>query len=165
MLTLFSIVLILATLGCALVTGLTFTFAVVVMPGLRSLGDAGLLQGFKAVDRVIQDGQPLFMLVWIGSALALIVATLLGLWTLEGSDLALMIVALVCYIAGVQAATAMVNIPLNNRLQTLDLEQLDAEALASARAAFEPRWLRWNLIRTWIGTLTTVLLLLVLLRV
>jgi uncharacterized membrane protein len=161
---LFSLVLILATLGCALVAGLTLTFAIVVMPGLKTLGDLGFLQGFKAVDRVIQRGQPLFLLVWIGSALALIAATLLGLLVLAGVELALLIGAVVIYVAGVQVATAVVNIPLNNRLQALDLEQLDGTALVDAREAFEPRWLRWNVIRAWAATLTTLLLLLLLLR-
>jgi uncharacterized membrane protein len=165
MLTVFSLLLILATLGCALVAGLTLVFAIVIMPGLKTLGDLGFLQGFKAIDRVIQDGQPLFMLVWIGSALALILATLLGFWLLRGVDLVLLITALIIYIAGVQIATVKVNIPLNNRLQALDLAELDAAALAAARADFEPRWLRWNLIRTWLATLTSVLLLVLLLRI
>ncbi len=161
---LFALFLIIATLGCALVAGITLIFAIVIMPGLATLGDRGLLQGFKAIDRVIQDGQPLFMLVWMGSALALILATLVGLWVLDGIDMALLLAALAVYIAGVQVATMKVNLPLNGRLQALDLEQLDAADLADARAAFEPRWLRWNRLRTWLATLTACLLLVLLLR-
>lgn len=165
MMDVFSFLLVVATLGCALVAGITLVFAIVVMPGLKTLGDRGFLEGFKAIDRVIQDGQPVFMLVWIGSAVALIVAAVLGLWVLSGIDQALLVAALVIYLVGVQVATAMVNLPLNNRLQSLDLEQLDAAELADARDAFEPRWLRWNRIRAWVATLTTILLLLVLMRI
>ena len=161
----FSISLILATLGCALVAGVTLVFAIVVMPGLKSLGDREFLKGFKAIDRVIQDNQPVFMLVWLGSAVSLIAATLLGFGVLQGIDRALLIAALVLYILGVQLATAIVNIPLNNQLQARNLEQLDAEEITSACEAFEPRWLRWNAIRTWVATLTTSILLVLLLRI
>jgi uncharacterized membrane protein len=164
MTTVFSILLIAATLGCALVAGITLIFAIVIMPGLSALGDRGFLEGFKAIDRIIQDGQPVFVLVWMGSALALIAATLVGLWVVRGIDLALLITALVLYIAGVQIATVRVNLPLNGQLQALDLDRLDIAALAEARAAFEPRWLRWNLVRTWVGVLSSLLLLVVLLR-
>ena len=68
------------------------------------------------------------------------------------------------YILGVQFATAIVNVPLNNRLQSQDLAQLDADGLKQAAEAFAPRWLLWNNIRTWLATFTTVILLIVLLR-
>lgn len=163
--TAFSFLLIVATLCCALVAGITLIFAIVVMPGLKTLGDRGFLEGFKAIDRVIQNNQPVFMVVWLGSGLALIVATVFGFWVLQGIDLALLIAAVLIYIPGVQIATAAVNVPLNNRLQAQDLEQFDAEAIARARETFEPRWLRWNTIRTYLATLTTLLLLVLLLRI
>jgi uncharacterized membrane protein len=160
----FTIALLLATLGCALVAGITLVFAIVVMPGLRALGDRAFLGSFKALDRVIQDGHPVFMLVWIGSAVALIIATVLGFFVLKGADLALLVSAMVLYLAGVQLATIVVNVPLNNRLQDTDLSRLDEQGLSSVREAFEPRWLRWNAIRTWLAIVTTVMLLVVLSR-
>ena len=57
---LFLPVLVLATFLCSLVAGLLFAFAVVVMPGLRSLDDGGFIRAFQAIDRVIQNNQPLF---------------------------------------------------------------------------------------------------------
>ena len=160
----FSILLVLAALGCSLVAGITLIFAIVVMPGLKKLGDRGFLEGFKAIDRVIQDNQPVFMLVWLGSGLALIAATVLGSRALEGIDLWLLIAALLIYLPGVQVATAAVNVPLNNHLQAQDLEQLDADEITQAATDFAPRWILWNAIRTWLATLTSLLLLVVLLR-
>lgn len=160
----FSILLGLAALGCSLVAGITLIFAIVVIPGLKKLGDRRFLEGFKALDRVIQDNQPVFMLVWLGSGLALIAATVFAFRALEGIDLWLLIAALLIYISGVQIATAVVNVPLNNRLQGQDLEQLDADGIRQAVTDFAPRWILWNNIRTWLATLTSFLLLLVLLR-
>ena len=68
----------LSALLCSLVAGLVFTFAIVVMPGIKGLGDLAFLKSFKAMDRVIQNNQPIFMLVWLGSATVLLVSTMLG---------------------------------------------------------------------------------------
>lgn len=57
-----------------------------------------------------------------------------------------------------------INVPLNNQLQTLDLEAMSDDALAEARAGFEPRWNRWNQIRTVLATLASALLIVLVLR-
>ena len=68
------------------------------------------------------------------------------------------------YILGVQVPTVTINIPLNDQLQSLDLDAMpNPEVLATAEN-FESRWLRWNTIRTVVATLTTVLLLVLLVR-
>ena len=159
----FEIVLVLATLLCSLVAGLVFAFAVVVMPGIRNLSDGEFIRSFQFMDRVIQNNHPLFMLVWVGSALALIVATGLGIGELIGSQLVLLIVATCLYIFGVQLPTITINIPLNNTLQTLDVDAMDPAEQQLARAAFESRWNRWNVIRTFVASLVTTLLLIQLL--
>ena len=159
------LLVLLAALLCGLVAGLLFAFAVVVMPGLRSLDDAGFIRGFQAIDGVIQRGQALFMLMWVGSALAALGAGAMGAWGLEGVDLMLVIAAMLAYLLGVQVPTIVVNVPLNNRLQRLDVATLEEAALRQAREAVEPSWNRWNAIRTGCATLATFLFLLVLLRV
>ena len=154
-----------ATCLCSLVAGFLFAFAVVIMPGLATLGDAGLLRGFQAVDRVIQRNQPLFIVMWAGSVVALLAVLGLGLWQLPGAiDRGLVIVAALLYLAGVQAPTMAINVPLNNRLEPLDLAALDAASLQQAREAFEPRWNRSNAIRTLCAILTSVALAVLLLR-
>lgn len=49
----FSALLALATRLCSLVAGFLFAFALVVMPGLESLGDRPFVRAFQVVDRVI----------------------------------------------------------------------------------------------------------------
>lgn len=156
--------LLLTILLCSLVAGLVFTFAAVAMPGLGDLNDREYLQAFKAIDGVIQNRQPAFMVVWVGSVLTLAATCVIGLRQLTGTDQMLLLAAAVIYIAGVQLPTAVVNIPLNNQVQALDFATLDDQALAQARSDFEPRWTRWNTIRTVLACLTVVLLLLLALR-
>ena len=156
--TIFQIALILAAFLCSLTAGLLFAFAVVVMPGIRNLNDREFVRAFQVIDRVIQNNQPLFMLVWIGSVVALVTSAVLGIGQLDGTGRLLMIIAVLAYLGGVQVPTAIVNIPLNNRLQTLDVDALDETAQQEARQDFEPRWNQWNSIRTVFASLASVLL-------
>lgn len=148
-----------ATLSCSLVAGFLFAFACVIMPGIGTLDSREFLRGFQVVDRVIQNNQPLFMLVWIGSVLALVLTAALGFRQLEGADRVLLMIAAAVYIACVQVPTGIINVPLNNQLQTLELEIMSDEQIAATRAAFEPRWNRWNRIRTVASVLTSLLLI------
>ena len=159
-----NVVVIGAALLCGLVTGFLFGFAVVAMPGLGTLEDHAFLRGFAVMDRVIQDRQPLFMVMWVGSVVAVLATAVLGIFELEGTNRLLAEVAAAVYLLGVQAPTALVNIPLNDAVQALDLDTLSPPELAKARTGFERRWKRWNAIRTAFGAVATVLLLVLLLQ-
>lgn len=160
----FHALLIVATLLCTLVAGFVFAFAVVVMPGIHKLDDKGFLRAFQVMDRVIQDRQPLFMLVWVGSVLSLVAATAVGFGSLDSTGRTLLGAALAAYLLGVQAPTAILNIPLNNKLQTLVIDDLDPAASALARSDFEARWNAANSARTVIAGLVSAALLVLLLR-
>ena len=153
-----------SALLCSLVAGFLFAFAVVIMPGIKSLDDGAFVRAFQVIDGVIQKGQPLFILVWVGSALSLLATAVLGIWSLNGANRALLIAAAVVYLGCVQLPTAAINIPLNNAVQRLDVGSMDAAARTRARADFEARWNRWNMFRTACAAVATTMLLLVLLR-
>lgn len=153
------IALIAATFLCSIVAGLVFAFAVVVMPGIKTLPDRDFIRAFQVIDQVIQNNQPVFMLAWVGSALSLLVTAGFGIAQLTGSARVMLILATAIYILAVQIPTITINIPLNNRLQTLDVENMSEEALKTARSDFEPRWNRWNTIRTVFACLVTIILL------
>ena len=121
----FQIALIVATLLCSLVAGFLFAFAVVAMPGIGSLNDREFIRAFQVMDRVIQNNQPLFVFVWVGSVVALVTAAVLGIGQLDGAGRLLMIFAALAYLAGVQLPTVTINIPLNNKLQTLDVDAMN----------------------------------------
>jgi uncharacterized membrane protein len=163
--TIFHAVLVLATFLCSLVAGFLFAFAAVVMPGIRTLDDGGFIRAFQAIDRVIQDNQPLFVFGWIGSVLALIAAAVLGMWALSGADRPLIIVAALVYLLCVQLPTATINIPLNNEIQKLNPGSMNETTRKRAREAFEPRWNRWNAIRAACASLVSIVLMLLLMSV
>jgi len=140
-----------STLSCALVTGFVFTYAVIVMPGLAKLTDREFIRAFQVTDELIQNNQPIFMIVWVGSVVSVIstlVASLIGPYSVET---VLVIIAGFVYLLGVQGLTVLVHLPLNRRIQTVNVEERDASALCEERLLFETRWIRFNWIRTIIG--------------
>ena len=141
-----------------------FAFAIVTMPGIRSLNDREFIRAFQVMDRVIQNNQPIFMLVWVGSVVALVTSAVLGIGQLDGAERLLMIFAVLAYLFGVQLPTFTINVPLNNKLQTLDVDAMSETAHTAARQDFEPRWNRWNSSRTVFASLASALLLVLLLR-
>ena len=155
--------LVLSVMFCSLVAGLLFGFAIVVMPGIAKLTDKEYLLAFKHMDGIIQNNQPLFVLVWAGSILSVMATLVLGMLNLSGSDVYLVAFATILYLFGVQLPTFRFNIPLNNSVQRLDIEGLEESEAALSRAGFEQPWNRWNQIRTVnaVGTVSILLFLLV----
>lgn len=87
------VALMLSILMCSLVAGLLFGFAVVVMPGIAKLDDKGFLLAFKHMDEIIQNNQPLFILVWAGSIFTVLATLILGTMNLTGTQVYLLLVA------------------------------------------------------------------------
>lgn len=158
----FSLTVLSATLLCSLVAGFLFAFAVVVMPGLKKLNDREFIHTFQVIDGVIQNRQPIFMVVWAGSIVALVASAVLAMGHLDGYERLFMYAATITYLLGVQCPTLAINIPLNNALQSVAIHTTDATQLKTARENFEPRWNRWNAIRTTFAILTSVQLLVLL---
>ncbi len=157
--TLFDITLIATTLLCALTAGLILGFAVVVMPGIAKLSDRGFLLAFKEMDGVIQNKQPLFMFVWVGSIVSVVLLLILGTRQLSGLERYVMWFACSLYLIAVQGPTIRFNIPLNNAVQALKIDDLNDSDLARARRQFETPWNRWNLFRTLAAIVCVIALL------
>jgi len=161
----FQVILILSTLFCSLVAGFLLAFTVVIMPGIGTLNDHDFLQAFKVMDRAIQKNQPIFILVWAGSVILLAITAVLSIWHLEGLDRLLLLSATAIYFFAVQLPTGIINVPLNNQLQAQNLSSMTEPELKQARQQFEPRWVKWNAIRTVFAIITSTLLLILVLRI
>ena len=159
------LVLMLSIILCSLVAGLLFAFAVVVMLGIAKLDDKEFLLAFKHMDGIIQDNHPLFILVWAGSILSVIITLIMGIMDLSGGEIYLLGFASALYLFGVQLPTFRFNIPLNNSLQKMDIAALEESEVALSRAGFEIPWNRWNRIRTINSIIAVSMLLLLLIRI
>ena len=154
--------LVIATLLVSLVAGFLWAFSSVVMPGIARLSDREFVRAFQELDGIIQRGNPLFFLIWAGSAVVLLVVAVAGVVLLQGVPRTLLLCAAGVYLLAVQLPTATINIPLNNALHSCDANDQAANAVGDARAAFEARWNHWNRRRTLAAGLAAILLLLTL---
>ena len=154
--------LVFAVLTCSLVTGFIFTYAVVVMPGFSKLDDKEFLRVFQVTDGVIQNNQPLFMLTWVGSIISVLSVIVISLLSLGLSEAWKLIVVGLIYLLGVQGVTISIHLPLNNRIQAIDINNMNNQSLNEERTKFEMRWNYFNKIRTFIAFFTSLSFLLIL---
>lgn len=140
--------LVAATITVGLTAGLLFGFACAVMPGLARADDRTFVAGFQLMDRAIIN--PLFLVVFAGAVVFPAGAVVLHLGDDQRSVLPWTVAALVLSLATV-VITRAVHLPLNAQIQAAGHPDQIPD-LAAVRAAFERRWVRWNLARTATST-------------
>ncbi|NLR63839.1 DUF1772 domain-containing protein [Chitinophaga varians] len=149
--------LLITAVTAALMGGLFYAYSCSVNPGLGRLSDAAYLAAMQSINRAILN--PVFFIGFIGPVFLLPFST----WLLfrEGMPPAgwWMLAATLTYIVGVFGVTGGGNVPLNNALDKVSLQD-DSAALAAHRARFERPWNRLNTIRTIcaIATVTMVII-------
>ena len=159
---LLDITLIFSILFCSLVSGFIFTYAIVVMPGLSNLNNKDFLRAFQVTDAVIQNKQPLFMFIWIGSIVSILTTILVSLVNIGLSKAWPIVLIGIVYLLVVQGITITIHIPLNNHIQNIKIEKLNEKPITDERINFEKRWNFFNYIRTAVAISTSFLLLLIL---
>lgn len=130
-----------ATLTTAMVAGLLFCFAHLVMPGLATSDDRGYLSAFQRIDAAIPN--PWMMLTFLGSPVLTLGALVLHM--MNASPAVPWLALALALVAATVGITAAVHLPLNAAVQAAAPEFADA---ADLRGRFEGRWVRWNVVRT-----------------
>ena len=137
-----AVVLLLATIASGLLAGFFYAFSHTAMPGLARRDDRTYVGAFQGMDQAVYN--PWFMSTLVGGPLLLAAALVLHLDD-DATTLGLLVAALVLAVATV-AITVSVHLPLNKEIQEVDVAG-DADP-GAARARFEERWVRFNLLRT-----------------
>ena len=149
-----------STLLCSLVTGFILTYAIVVMPGLSKLDDKEFIKAFQVTDGIIQNNQPIFILIWVGSIISVLITIIISIFTLGILEGWKIIFVSLVYLLGVQAITIIIHLPLNKRIQNIDINSTNLQSLNEERKNFEKKWNYFNNIRTVIAFLVTLFFLL-----
>ena len=161
----FQISLLVSSFFVTVVFGFLLVFSIVIMPGIGNLKDAEFLHAFQVIDRVIQDNQPIFVVVWIATVPAILTSLGLGVRGCENAvQLSFLILATLAELIS-QITTVTVNIPRNNRLQALDFDKLDDFTAKGERDHFESVWCKSNTFRTWLFGFAAIVLMVLLLVV
>ena len=125
-----------ALLTTGLMAGVYLAFGIAVLPGIARSDDNTFVAAMRGMNAAILN--PMFGLVFGGPLVLGVVAVASRLPDEEGVGWTAG--ALVLYVATL-LITGVVNVPLNNRLDS-------TEPPEAARALFEQRWVRWNVVRT-----------------
>jgi uncharacterized membrane protein len=135
------------------------------MPGFSKLNDKDFIRAFQVTDNIIQNNQPLFMLIWIGSILSVISTIVFSIFNINADYSIFIIVTGFFYLIGVQGLTISIHIPLNNNIHKIDVDKEDELKLNEVRKEFEIKWNYYNRIRTVVAFTVTTLLMLILLNI
>lgn len=144
-----------ATLGCAVMLGIFFAFSNFVMQALRRLPSAAGIGAMQAINTAIVT--PLFVLALLGTAASCVVLAVVSATRLDEGDAPLVLAASLAYLVGAMAVTIGYHIPRNQAL-----DQLDPAAARSAShwEGYVGPWVRWNHVRT-VASFSAVALFLV----
>lgn len=138
---------VLAAVGSGLVAGLLFGFSTAVMTALRRLPSD---QGMKAMQHInVVIINPVFLAVFLGTALLSAVLAASALVERSGPAAFWLLAGAAGYLLGTFGVTMAVNVPLNNRLAASDASAPDG---ATIWASYVEKWLRWNHLRTLMGS-------------
>ena len=147
---------------CALAAGFILTYAIIVMPGLSKLDDKEFIKAFQVTDMIIQNNQPIFILLWLGSIISVLGTIITSILSLGIVEAWLIIFAGVIYLLGVQVITISIHLPLNKHIQKIDINLTNSQTLSEVRKNFETKWNYFNNIRTGIALFVILIFLLIL---
>ena len=143
----------------ALVTGFILTYALVIMPGLSKLDDKEFIKAFQVTDGIIQNNQPIFILIWVGSIVSVFSTIITSILSLGILDAWLIIFVSVVYLLLVQGITILIHLPLNKSIQNIDINSSNSETLSKMRKTFETKWNYFNNVRTVVAFFVVLIFL------
>ncbi|MEX0330605.1 MAG: DUF1772 domain-containing protein [Puniceicoccaceae bacterium] len=139
--TLMQLLVLLALLGSGLMAGVLYAFSGSVMAALGSIPSAEGIRAMQAINKTILN--PLFLGSFIGTAVVSAVLVVFSLLGHLGDSAPWVMAASLLYVVGTFIVTAAGNVPMNDKLDTMDPETRDAYWRIYLR-----RWTRLNHFRT-----------------
>ncbi len=133
--------------------GLFYAWAISVIPGTKKVADFTYLETMQSINRAILN--PGFFLVFIGSLILLVVASIQQ----YGTGMSFWLTAGACftYFAGTFLVTGLGNVPLNNLLDVLLLQEMNTQELIDFRKTYEFKWNQFHTIRTVFSVISFLL--------
>lgn len=137
------VLVIVAIVGSAVMSGIFFAFSVFVMQSLDKLPPAQGVAAMQSINVTIVT--PLFVLVFLGTAVASVVLAAAAVLQLDDDGAVAVLVGSLLYLVGCMVVTIGYHIPRNNTLDTFDAASPEAAAYWER---FVPRWVAGNHLRT-----------------
>lgn len=157
--TLENIILVIGGTLTGLLAGVFYTFNVAIVPALRRLQGKEHIRAMNLINDRIQN--PVFFLSFFGPTILLPLAAYLHR---AESTFPLLVGAALLHIFGSNGVTAGGNIPLNERLNKVDTNQISEEEANRIRQEFQgpgSAWMRFHNVRTLAAIAATALVFIV----
>lgn len=148
-----------AALGCGLMSGLFFIFSNTVMSALAQLPPSQGIAAMQAINRIILN--PLFFVAFLGTAATCITVVISLVWRWQQPGTLYLLIGSLLYLGGVMVVTIIFNVPMNESLDAMKPESVEAGNLW---AKYLVDWTAWNHVRTvtaLLGTASFILALVV----
>ncbi|MGC4232922.1 MAG: DUF1772 domain-containing protein [Niabella sp.] len=152
-----------AILLTGLMAGLFYSYACSVTGALGRLPDREYIMAFQSINTAILNAW--FFTGFMGSLVALPVATWLSCRGDVHVSFWLLLSATAVYIIGVFGVTILGNVPLNNMLERFNMDSATQQDIFSLRKRFETPWNKLNLIRTIAAVLSFLLAILSVIKI
>ncbi len=138
--------------GSALMAGMFFAFSNVVMPALGMQPAPAGIRSMQAIDVTVMN--PIFLSIFTGTA---VLGVALAIWAVIGGGNLLAAIGGLVYAVGTFGITAAINVPMNNRLSSM---QADSSQAAGYWKIYLRDWVFWNTVRTWAAMVALLLIVL-----
>ena len=143
----------LCVLGSGLISGVFFGFSSFIMGALGRLPAQQGIAAMQSINIVVIN--PLFLGVFIGTAVACLVLAIAALLKWYHPASALLLTGALLYFGGTFLVTMLFNVPLNNGLAAVSP---DSAAGATLWTRYLSIWTAWNHVRTIAALLAAALL-------
>ncbi len=146
-----SILVPVASVAAAIVSGIVFIFSNTVMSALARRGAQEGAAAMVAINEVILN--PTFVALFVGTGVVCLLAAAGAVITGHEARV-LIVLGAATYLLGMLLVTGVVNVPLNDRLAEIPL---GTEAAAAFWNHYLDRWSWWNTFRTVAGIVSALL--------
>jgi len=154
---LFFTLTLLSALGCGLMAGVFFIFSNTVMSALARLQPPQGIAAMQSINRTILN--PLFFVAFLGTAATSILLAISLLWRWQQPGAVYLLAGSLLYLVGAILVTIVFNVPMNEDLETVEPESVEA---ANLWTRYLTNWTAWNHVRTvasFLGAVTFILAL------
>lgn len=133
-----------AAIATGLVAGVFMTFSDFVMRSLNAAQPAAGMEAMQSINRMVYGSFFLFLLMALAPVSALIAVYAFGF--MSGAPSAWLIAGALFYVFGVFGVTVGRNVPMNKRLDKIDVKR---DAASGYWPAYVRDWTRWNHVRSF----------------
>ena len=140
------VITLVSALGCGLIAGAFFAFSSFVMKALAQLPASQGIAAMQSINIVVIN--PVFMMVFLGTATACLVLAVLSFVRWHKPGAAYLLAGSLLYLIGTILVTMLFNVPRNDALAAVDPASVDGATLWTS---YVSSWTTWNHVRTGAG--------------